>query len=381
MEPSDREKQMQEWEKTGGPATLLESKKKEKKSIVVPVVFGVIIAIAFYAVYQSKQPKNETTAAKPEELEPATRKAVEKVEMPKEAQQEAKKEEKPNQEDEELKKRLAAMEAQRKEQERRMLEARRKSALMAATSGQGGGSASSKPAEDAADKENSNLSFKSALTSGSVAVSHTGKLENLSYVIPQGKVIDAVVDPRVNSDLPGQICATVQTDVYGAQGREKLIVWGSLVCGSYRAEIRRGQDRIFVVWNRLVRPDGVTVALDSPGTDQLGSAGMGGIVDTHWAEIFGNAVLLSIIGAGSSTIGVGSGDESNSSTYYREQVQASASDTANTIMSSYANMPPTIKAPHGARAKIYVNRDLDFSSLFADETRSINDSEKVVFLP
>ncbi|WP_244256287.1 TrbI/VirB10 family protein [Caballeronia zhejiangensis] len=77
------------------------------------------------------------------------------------------------------------------------------------------------------------------------------------------------------------MCALIQRDVYGAQGRVKLIPWGSRVCGTYNAELRKGQDRLFVVWNTLRRPDGVQVALDSAGGDQLGTAGMGGIVDNE----------------------------------------------------------------------------------------------------
>ncbi|MBD4195086.1 type VI secretion protein, partial [Xanthomonas citri pv. citri] len=119
----------------------------------------------------------------------------------------------------------------------------------------------------------------------------------------QGKLIEAVLEPRAISDLPGMVCATVQRDVYGAQDRNKLIPWGSRVCGVYSAEVRKGQDRLFVIWNTVRRPDGVQVALDSAGADQLGTAGMGGIVDTHFAGIFRTSALLSIIGAGASNAG------------------------------------------------------------------------------
>jgi type IV secretion system protein VirB10 len=176
-----------------------------------------------------------------------------------------------------------------------------------------------------------------------------------------------VIDPRVTSDLPGQICGSVDSDVFGEQDREKLIPWGSRVCGVYRAQIRKGQTRVFVVWNRLVRPDGVALSIDSPGVDQLGTAGMGGRVDNHFLEIFGNALMISIIGAGASNWGVSSYDRSNSASVYRENAQGAFADTAGTILEQYANIPPTIITDHGSVAKIYVQRDLDFSALFVSE--------------
>ncbi|KLB46260.1 type VI secretion protein, partial [Xanthomonas euvesicatoria] len=154
-----------------------------------------------------------------------------------------------------------------------------------------------------------NSRFARAVSGNGVAVSKANQIDNLPYKVLQGKLIEAVLEPRAISDLPGMVCATVQRDVYGEQDRNKLIPWGSRVCGVYSAEVRKGQDRLFVIWNTVRRPDGVQVALDSAGADQLGTAGMGGIVDTHFAEIFGMSALLSIIGAGASNAGVSSGDQ------------------------------------------------------------------------
>lgn len=46
----------------------------------------------------------------------------------------------------------------------------------------------------------------------------------------------------------------------------------------------------------MLRSDGVSVQLGSTGTDALGRTGMTGIVDKHWVEKFGSAILLSLVG-------------------------------------------------------------------------------------
>ena len=195
----------------------------------------------------------------------------------------------------------------------------------------------------------------------SVPTSKPTQIDNLEYKILKGKYIPLVVDPRAISDLAGQVCGRVDKSVFGEQGRHELIPWGSQVCGIYRAQLQHGQSRVFIVWNRLVRPDGLAINVDSPGVDQLGTAGMGGRVDNHFLEIFGNAILISVIGSGASTLGVGSGDAYNSAATYRENTQEALSETANSILSQYTNIPPTVITDHGALARVYVRRDLDFT--------------------
>ena len=48
----------------------------------------------------------------------------------------------------------------------------------------------------------------------------------------------------------------------------------------------------------MLRPDGVSVQLGSTGADELGRGGMPGFVDNHYAQRYGSAVLLSLIGGG-----------------------------------------------------------------------------------
>ena len=68
--------------------------------------------------------------------------------------------------------------------------------------------------------------------------------------------------------------------------------------GEYQADLAPGQNRAFVRWTRLVRPDGVAIDLDSPAADALGRAGVQGRVNSHFLERFFSALLQTTVNAG-----------------------------------------------------------------------------------
>lgn len=228
--------------------------------------------------------------------------------------------------------------------------------------------------------QDGNSRFARAVSGGSVAVSRAEQLADLEHTIWKGKMIEAVTEQRAISDLPGTICAIVQRDVFGAQGRIPLIPWGARMCGVYSADLRKGQERLFVVWNEVTDAKGVRVSIDSIGSDQLGTSGMGGQVDTHFAQIFGVSALLSIIGAGVSNAGVSSSDQNNSSAAYRESVQQAAAQTSQQALQPYINIPPTIIVPHGTRVRVLVNRDLSFGDLYKAQAEAVNHDDDITFI-
>jgi type IV secretion system protein VirB10 len=284
-------------------------------------------------------------------------------------------------------------ELQRTEKARLLLEARLKSALDPGE-GAGGtmaenmlGAVQSKPglAETGAEpvnqnhnallaqepgfnKNDKNLLFANASSGNGVPSSQVRSVTAPEYKILQGKVIEAITLPRAISDLPGMICALTQRDVYAERGRAILIPWGSRLCGVYNAQLGKGQNRLFAIWNtlRVAQLDGTVseIQLDSIGSDQLGTAGMGGLVDTHFAEIFGISALLSIFGAGAANLGPSGPDQNLSAAQYRLSVQQAAAQTAQSVLAPYVAIAPTVTVPAGSRIRIFVNRDLDFSSLY-----------------
>lgn len=184
------------------------------------------------------------------------------------------------------------------------------------------------------------------------------RMENQSYTVAEGSVIPAVLETAIHSDLPGYVRAIVSRDVYSFDGANILVPRGSRLVGQYRAGVALGQSRAFVIWTRLIRPDGVSIELGAPGTDSLGRGGLEGRVDRHFLQRFGGAILLSLISVG----GALATDSSDTQVIIGSGAGA-ASSAASTALQSDLNIAPTVEVPQGAPVRVFVTRDLDFSVL------------------
>ena len=209
-------------------------------------------------------------------------------------------------------------------------------------------------------------------------VAHASRLRHLGYTVLQGKIIDCVLETAIQSDLPGQLRCSTSNDVYAESGRAVMLPAKTRLIGQYNSAVRKGQVRVFVIWQRAIAPNGIDIQLDSPGTDTLGRAGISGEVDNHYLEIFGISAMLSIIGAGASSYGVNSGDQPNSATAYRQAIQQSFAQTSQQVLSPYAQIAPTIHVNQGEAIKIFVNRDLDFSHVYANQPAATQPSATVI---
>ena len=201
------------------------------------------------------------------------------------------------------------------------------------------------------------------------------KLGDTSRLITQGKIIDAVLETPINTDIPGMIRAIVSRDIYAEAGRGILIPKGSRLVGTYNSFVIRGNKRVNVIWSRVIRPDGVDIMIRSPGTDQLGMAGIAGEVDNKYLEIFASAFLVSAI-----NIAVGYGtdqlDDSESQQTTNTDGSTTRSSTATNdaaveavdlfgnagskLVEGFLNLKPTIMIDQGTRVNVFVNRDLIF---------------------
>ncbi len=201
-------------------------------------------------------------------------------------------------------------------------------------------------------KLNSNDQFI-ASANGTVA-NKAWKIGDPSKVVPQGTVIPAVLETAINSDLPGYTRAIVSRDIRSFDGTTVLVPRGSRLVGQYKSGLATGETRAFIIWDRLIRPDGLSVQLASPATDDLGQAGSAGSVDNHFVKRFGAAVLLSIVN------GLASGlSKSNSTIVIGSSTEASS--VANQALSANVSIPPTIRVPQGTPIEVFAARDLDFA--------------------
>ncbi|MCD6040271.1 MAG: type secretion protein [Gammaproteobacteria bacterium] len=214
---------------------------------------------------------------------------------------------------------------------------------------------------------NPNTAFLNEVSDATTQREYATLSKPLPYLVGQGKFIFGTLAVAIQSDLPGQIEAVVNHDVYGEQGKQILIPRGSHLIGEYRSTLRHAQTRLFTVWTRIKEPNGVDIRLGSEGTDSLGRAGMTGQVDAHFFERFGSAMLISMISAGAATSGVSTQDPSNSASAYRQSVSHALAEEAKNTLGENLPIPPTLYVPQGERIVVFVNRDLDFSKVYSRE--------------
>ncbi len=173
---------------------------------------------------------------------------------------------------------------------------------------------------------------------------------NPATTVTQGTMIPAILETAINTDVPGFVRAVVSQDVRSFDGSGVLIPRSSRLVGQYQSGLQAGQRRAYVIWQRVIRPDGVTVSLQSPATSFDGTAGLPGEVDNHFFSRFGSAMLLSVIG-GLTTVASGGASV----------VLGGGQSAANTALQQDGQRPPTVRVRMGEPIRVYTARDLDFS--------------------
>jgi type IV secretion system protein VirB10 len=117
---------------------------------------------------------------------------------------------------------------------------------------------------------------------------------------------------------------------------------------------------VFVAWAEARTPTGVIVPLDSPGTDELGRSGLPGVVEHHFWERFGAALLISIVD-GAVQAGVQASSRSGGTVVY---APTSSQDVLTEVLKGSVNIAPTVVKRNGDRIQVLVARDVDFRPVY-----------------
>lgn len=179
-------------------------------------------------------------------------------------------------------------------------------------------------------------------------------MTNPSTTVTEGTLIPAILETAINTDVPGYVRAVVSQDVRSFDGKRVLVPRSSRLIGQYQAGVQQGQKRAYVIWTRLIRPDGVSVNLASPAIGFDGTTGLEGDVNSHFFKRFGSGLLLSVVGGlgALATGGVGG-----------VIVAGGAQGAANSAVQSQGQISPTIRVRMGEPIRVFTARDLDFSTV------------------
>lgn len=179
------------------------------------------------------------------------------------------------------------------------------------------------------------------------------------YELKAGAIIPGVLLTAVDTARPGPVVATVTQNVFDTvTGRHLVIPQGARLIGRHEGESAHGESRAFLVWDRLILPNGASLILtEEPGVDSQGAVGVPGQTNRRlWslgvASLFAGAITtLGELARG------GSDDRS---------VVASAGDAASIeaaqvggrLIDRELTVRPSIRVRAGASVRVMITRDL-----------------------
>ena len=183
------------------------------------------------------------------------------------------------------------------------------------------------------------------------------------YEVKAGSYIPAALITGINSDLPGSVNAQVTENVYDTvTGNYLLIPQGAKLVGEYNSSLTFGQTRVQVVWNRIIFPDGKSIDLEKmQGVDIAGYTGFQDKVDNHYLRIYGNAVLLSLMGAGYDILNQNAEQQQgyeNPRDIVAANVGQKLSDVSGQTLEKNMDVQPTVIIDPGYKFKIIVMKDM-----------------------
>jgi len=160
-----------------------------------------------------------------------------------------------------------------------------------------------------------------------------------------------------------------------------LIPKGSRLFGAYSSKVSRGQARVEIGWTRLIRPDGVDMAINFNASDQFGRAGLVGDVDNKYNSLIASSIMTSVLAIGgvaaaqsiftnnsatttttNPTQGTttSTGSATNQALY---DVTKTIIDTVGQLISNTIDLNPVIRVPQGTKITVIVNSDITVPSV------------------
>lgn len=177
-----------------------------------------------------------------------------------------------------------------------------------------------------------------------------------------GTIIPAALETAIDTDLAGTIAARVTANVYDTTTGEILLIpQGARLLGRYDRDVAYGQRRAFLVWERILFPNGSSLSLGTmPGVDATGAAGVRDQVDYHGDRLLGAIGLGALI----STIGEiardGDDDERSFTQNVGDAAAAEAARVSGRLVERELQVRPTIRIRTGMPVRVILTRDVIF---------------------
>ncbi|RRT99427.1 TrbI/VirB10 family protein [Stenotrophomonas sp. 278] len=198
-------------------------------------------------------------------------------------------------------------------------------------------------------------------------VSNASFIRSPDALLVRGTYLRCILETRIITDYAGYTSCLLTEPVYSINGRTLLLPKGSKIYGSYGGG--PVGDRVEVIWDRITTPNGIDVAMSSPGIDGLGGAGLPGQYSAHWGKRIASALMISLLADAFKYAAAEHGPESTTVTNSGLAIQspyesATARQMERLAGEALSNRPrPTVTINQGTRINVYVAKDVDFTQV------------------
>lgn len=181
------------------------------------------------------------------------------------------------------------------------------------------------------------------------------------FELKAGAVVPAALLTGVDTARAGPVVAMVTQGVFDTvSGRHLLIPQGTRLIGRHEGESAYGDRRAFLVWERLILPNGKSLILDGePGVDAQGAVGVRGQVDRRLFPLLVGTLFAGAV----TTLGQMARDDRgrDSRGWLGDAGDAAAIEGARVggrLVDRELEVRPSIRLRPGAQVGVMITRDL-----------------------
>jgi type IV secretory pathway VirB10-like protein len=181
------------------------------------------------------------------------------------------------------------------------------------------------------------------------------------FELKAGAIVPAALLTGVDTARAGPVVAMTTQNVFDTvSGRHLLIPQGTRLIGRHEGESAYGDRRAFLVWDRLILPNGKSLLLEAePGVDAQGTVGVRGQVDRRLFPLLGGVLLAGAV----TTLGQMARDDGGrgSGGWLGDAGDAAAIEGAQVgrrLVDRELEVRPSIRLRPGAPVRVMITRDL-----------------------
>jgi len=177
-----------------------------------------------------------------------------------------------------------------------------------------------------------------------------------------GTIIPGVLETAINTDLPGNITARVTQNIYDSKtGRNILIPQGTLLLARYNSSISYAQHRVQIVWDTMIRPDGLQIDLGGAnGVDKEGMSGQAAKYHENWFEYLKAAGIITLFSVADAKMAETSAQFASDAAASNivESNSAFVNQVGGNFIGRAMNIQPTLTVDNGTTVNVMLNKTL-----------------------